>query len=146
MNVKRVVVSGLAAGLASFLVGNILYMNPLVSGLYSQYSNYPCSKPMDSLGGLGIWLFLMMVGGLVSTVFLAVLYSYTEKGVDIKPAWKKGLFFGFLLWLITKVPTAYYTWLMYTYPSILNLIETINGLIGGLAAGIVLAVVYEKLK
>lgn len=146
MNFKRVLISGLVAGLAAFIVGNILYMNPLVSDIYSQYSSPPCSKPMDSFGGLGIWLSLMLLGGLASTVFLAVLYSYTEKGIAIKPIWKKGLFFGFLLWFITKVPASYYGWLMYTYPDILNLIETINGLVGGLVAGVVLAIVYEKIK
>lgn len=146
MNLKKIIISGLVAGLAAFLVGNILYMNPLVSGIYAKYSNYPCSKSMDSFGGLGDWLILMFIGGLISTVFLAFLYHYTEKGIGIESTWKKGLFFGFLLWLITKVPTSYYTWLMYTYPNILNIIETFNGLIGGIVAGIVLAVVYEKLK
>ncbi len=146
MKIKKILISGLVAGLAAFLVGNILYMNPLVSGIYSQYGNYPCTKPMDSFGGLGSWLLLMMVGGLISTIFLAILYSYTEKGIGIKSTWKKGLLFGFLLWIVTKVPTSYYTWLMYTYPDILNIIETINGLIGGLVAGIVLAELYEKLK
>ncbi len=146
MKTKKILISGLVAGLAAFLVGSVLYMNPLVSSIYSQYSNYPCSKPMGLFGGLGNWLLLMMVGGLVSTIFLAILYSYTEKGIGIKSAWKKGLLFGVLLWLVSKVPTSYYTWLMYTYPDILNLIETFNGLIGGIVAGVVLAVVYEKLE
>lgn len=146
MNFKTTVISGLVAGLAAFLVGNILYMNPFVSGVYSQYSDYPCSKPMDSFGGLGNWLLFMMAGGLVSTVFLAFLYAYTEKGINIKPAWKKGFFFGVLLWLVSKVPASYYTWLMYTYPNVLNAIETFNGLVGGIVAGVVLALVYEKLN
>jgi hypothetical protein len=144
--IKKILISGILAGLASFIVGSALYMNPLVSEIYSQYNNYPCSKSMDLFGGLGNWLMLMMIGGLVSTIFLAVLYSYTEKGIAIKSTWKKGLFFGILLWLVTRVSTSYYTWLMYTYPNVLNLIETFNGLIGGIVAGIVLAVVYEKLK
>lgn len=101
---------------------------------------------MGSFGGLAPWLFLMMAGGIASTIFLAILYSYTEKGIGIKSIWKKGLLFGFLLWIGTKVPASYYTWLMYTYPNTLNIIETINGLIGGLIAGIVLAALYEKIK
>ena len=146
MNIGGVVISGLVAGLAAFLVGNVLYMNPIVSGIYSKYSNYPCSKPMDYFGGLGNWLILMLAGGLISTVFLAILYSYTEKGLGIKSTWKKGLFFGVLLWLVYKVPTSYYTWLLYSYPDILNIIETFNGLIGSIVAGVVLAIVYERLN
>lgn len=146
MKLKRIVLAGLIAGFAAFLIGSVLYMNPLVAGVYSQYSDWPGSKSMDSFGGLANWLSLMLLGGLVSTVFLAGLYSYTEKGIPIKPAWKKGLFFGILLWLVTKVPASYYTWLMYTYPDILNLIETINSLVGSIVAGVVLAVLYERLK
>jgi hypothetical protein len=146
MKLKKIVISGLVAGFAAFMVGNVLYMNPLTSGIYSQYSNYPCSKPMDSFGGLGNWLLLMMSMGLLSTVFVAFLYSYTEKGIGIKSTWKKGLFFGILLFFVNKLPTFYYTWLMYSYPDVLNLIETFNGLIGGIVAGIVLAVIYEKIK
>ena len=144
---RRIVVSGVVAGLAAFIVGSLLYMNPLVSGIYEQYGKtYACSKPMESFGGVGTWLFLMLLGGLISTIFLAVLYSYTEKAIPIKSAWKKGVFFGLLLWFVSKLPTSYYTWLMYTYPDVLNWIETFNGLIGGIAAGIVLAVVYEKFR
>lgn len=146
MNLKRVLVSGLVAGFAAFIAGSILYMNPAVSNIYLQNSNYACSKPMDLFGGLGNWLLLMLLGGLVSTIFLAVLYSHTEKGIAIKSVWKKGLFFGILLWLVSEVPSSYYFWLMYTYPNTLIIIETINGLIGRIVAGIVMAVVYEKLK
>jgi hypothetical protein len=101
---------------------------------------------MDTFGGLGNWMLLMLIGSLFSTVFLAILYSYTEKGIGIQSIWKKGLFFGFLLWLASKLPTSYYTWLMYTYPDVLNVIETINGLIGGIVAGVVLAFLYERIK
>nr|QBM01358.1 hypothetical protein [uncultured archaeon] len=146
MKTKKIIVSGLIAGIVAFIVGSLLYMNPLVSGVYAQYSNYPCSKPMDVFGGLINWLFLMLIGGVVSAVFMAFLYAFTEKGIDIKPAWKKGLLFGFLLFLVNKLPTSYYSWLMYTYPNVLNVIETFNGLIGGLVGGVTLAVVYAKLK
>jgi len=59
----------LIAGAAAFLAGSVLYMNPLVSGIYAQYSNYPCSKPMGLFGGLGNWLMLMLVGGMATAVF-----------------------------------------------------------------------------
>lgn len=142
----KILVSGLVAGLAAFIAGSILYMNPLVSGIYLGYGKLPCSKPMESFGGTGNWLALMLVGGLVSTIFVALLYAYTEKGIRVKTAWKKGLIFGVLLWLVSKLPTSYYTWLMYNYPDTLNVIEAINGLVGGLVAGVVLAVLYERLR
>lgn len=146
MNLKKITISGLVAGLVSFLIGSVLYMNPLISGIYSKYGDWPGLRSMDYFGGLGNWLTLMLIGGLVSTIFLAILYSYAEKGINIKPNWKKGLLFGFLLWLVSTIPNSYYTWLMYSYPGILNTIEAINGLIGSIVAGMVLAIVYERLK
>ncbi|MFH1221892.1 MAG: hypothetical protein V1492_02290 [Candidatus Micrarchaeota archaeon] len=145
MDFKKIIVSGLVAGLAAFIVGNLLYLNPLTASLYSASSASYCSKSMDLFGGLMPWLGLMWLGGMISTVFLAVIYSYTEKGLG-GPAWRKGLFFGFLLWLVAGLPNAYNTWLLHSYPDAMILVETINGLIGGLVAGLVLAIVYEKMK
>lgn len=146
MNLKKIILSGLAAGLIAFLVGNVLYMNPLVSGIYAGAGAYYCAKPMDSFGWLGNWFLLMMAGGLVSAVFLAFLYSYTEKGIRITPVWKKGAAFGILMWLVSALPASYNTWLLHTYPDILVIVETINGLIGGIVAGVVLAILYEKIN
>jgi hypothetical protein len=145
MKFKKIILSGLIAGLLAFIAGSILYMNPLVSDIYSS-NTFIGSKPMDLFGGTMNWLALMMIGGLVSTVFLAFLYSYTEKGIKIKSTWKKGAFFGFLLWLVTTLPASYNAWLMYTIPEILITIELFNGLIGGLVAGITIAILFEKLK
>jgi len=146
MELKKIIFAGLVAGAASFFVGSILYMNPLVSGLYASFGHSPCSKPMDVFGGVGGFLSLMFAGGLVSAIFLSALYSYTEKSLGIASVWKRGLFFGFLLWLVSKLPASYYSWLLYNYPTTLNLIEAFNGLIGGLVAGVVLALMFERLE
>lgn len=145
MNLKKIILSGLIAGLLSFIAGSILYMNPLVSDIYAT-NTFTGSKSMGVFGGTLNWLVLMLLGGLVSTVFLALLYTYTEKGIKIKQTWKKGAFYGFLLWLVTTLPMSYNAWLMYTIPEILIIIETFNGLIGGLVAGITIAVLFEKLR
>ena len=85
-----------------------------------------------------------MAGGIVSTVFLAFLYHYTEKGIKLSPVWKKGLFFGLLYWLVSTAPALYNTWLMYAYPEILLWVEAFNGFVGSLVAGVLLAVLYKK--
>jgi predicted metal-binding membrane protein len=145
MKTRKVIVCGLLAGLASFIVGTLLYMNPLTSGIYAANVS-PCARSMELFGGTMYWLLFMLAGGLVSAVFLAVLYSYTEKGLSIRPVWKKGLFFGFLLWLVMGLPQAYNTWLLYDFSTTLIMVETFNGLIGGLTAGVVLAWLWARLK
>lgn len=146
MKTKKIVVSGLVAGLISFIVGSILYMNPFIMGFYDAYGDWPGAKTPETFGGMGSWLLLMGVGMMVLTVFVALLYSYTEKAIKIKPTWKKGAFFGVLLWLAFTLASAYYTWLMSAYPDILLGIELVLGLIGNIVTGIVLALVYERVK
>jgi|GEM_PF-1378697 len=146
MNWKKIIIAGLAAGIAAFIVGSILYMNPLVADIYAQYGDWPGAKPMDDFGGLGSWMLLMFAGGLVAAVFIAILYSYTEKGIKIKQAWKKGALYGFIFWLATAPQYHYNIWLMYKIADVINIIELFNSLIGSLVLGIVLAVVYEKVK
>lgn len=145
MNIKKIVMVGLIAGMASFIVGSILYMNPMVSSIYSASSASYCAKSMELFGGLVPWLGLMWIGGLLSIIMLTMLYSYTEKGL-VGPAWKKGLFFGLLLWLASGLFNGYNTWLLHSYPDIMILIELMNGLIGTLVAGIVMAIAYERIK
>jgi len=145
MDFKRIVLAGLAAGIAAFIVGSMLYMNPLVAGIYAQ-GDWPGAKPMDDFGGVGNWMLLMFAGGLAAALLIGIFYSYTEKALDIKPAWRKGALFGFLFWLATAPQVHYNIWLMYKVPDIINIIELFNGLVGSLTLGIVLAVVYEKMR
>lgn len=144
MNWKRVLVSGIVAGILGFLFSSILYMNPFVADLYAQYE-WGGSKSIEVFGGMGNWLFLMMLGGIFGAVFMAAIYSYAEKAIGFKDAWKKGALFGVLIWLMATVPSLFNMWLMYTYPETLLMVEAVNGLIGGMFMGMVLAVAYEKI-
>ena len=147
VDLKQALIAGFIAGVAAFVVGSLLYMNPLTSGIYEQHGDWPGLRPMDSLGGGLIgWMALMLAGGIVSTMIVAIFYAYVEKAIFIETVWKKGAVFGIFLWLVSTLPNAYYTWLMYTYPVALNLIELFNGLAGAIVAGIVIAVVYDKRK
>ncbi len=143
---KKIILSGLVAGLVAFIVGSILYMNPFVMGYYEKYGDWPGAKTPEAFGGMGNWLLLMASGMTVLTIFLALLYSYTEKAIKIKPTWKKGAFFGVLVWLAFSLPASYYTWLMYIVPDILLEIELALGLVSDVITGIVLAVVYKKIR
>jgi len=137
---KAIIISGLVAGIVAFLVGLILSLNPLVSGIYSGYGTI--FKSIDFFSRM----LLNFVGSLLSMVLLAVLYSYTEKSINIKSSWKKGLFFGFLFWLVSRVPGSYSLWLSFNYPDILNIIQTFNGFIVNVISGVSLATIYKKLK
>lgn len=144
MDFKKLIVIGLIVGIIAFLVGSVLYMNPWVAEIYAQHADWPGNQSMDAFGGVINWLFLMMAGGMVSTVFLAFLYHYTEKGIKLSPVWKKGLFFGFLYWLVSTLPQIYNTWLLYSRAVFILQLELVFGLIGSLVAGVLLAILYKK--
>lgn len=143
MDFKKIIPVGLLAGIASYIVGTILYMNPMASSIYASAAASYCAKPMEPFVP---WLMLMFAGGIVSSILLTALYSFTEKGISIKPSWKKGLFFGALFWLVAGFPAAYNTWLLHSYPDAMIALEAFNGLMGALTAGIVMGVAYGKIK
>lgn len=143
MNWKKIILVGILAEIAAFIVGNLLYLNPMAASIYSISAASFCAKPMEPFVP---WLLMMFAGGIISTIFLTALYSFTEKGIDKKPGWKKGMFFGALFWLVAGLPAAYNTWLLHSYPDAMIALEAFNGLIGALTAGIVMGITYEKIQ
>ena len=143
MDWRKIILVGLAAGIASFVAGSLMYLNPMVADVYASTAADYCAKPMEPFMG---WMLLMFAGGLVSSILLTLLYSYTEKGLEVKPDWKKGLFFGFLFWVVSGLPAAYNTWLLHSYPDVVVGIEAFNGLVGLLVAGTVIGIAYGKVE
>jgi hypothetical protein len=143
MDLKKIILVGLVAGIASYVVGTILYMNPFAASIYASAAASYCAKPMEPFVP---WILMMFVGGILSSILMTVLYSFTEKSIDKKPGWKKGMFFGALFWLVAGLPSAYNTWLLHSYPDAMIALEAFNGLIGALTAGIVMGIAYEKIK
>ncbi len=71
---KKAVIAGLIAIALDMVVGNLLYMNPWVSGLYAQYEGHPSTKSMDYFGGLGNWLGLTFLFSILFTALIIWLY------------------------------------------------------------------------
>ncbi len=143
MDFKKIILVGLIAGIASYMVGTILFMNPMAASIYASSAASYCAKPMDPLVP---WLLMMFAGGIISSILMTVIYSFAEKSINKKPGWKKGMFFGALFWIAAGLPAAYNTWLLHSYPDAMIALEAFNGLIGALTAGIVMGIAYEKIK
>lgn len=143
--VKRILVSGGIAGIAAFLFGSILWMNPFVSSVYAKYGQWPGAKPVAEFGNLMNWMALMLLGSIASWVFMAVVWHYIEKGIPEKVVWERGAMFGTLMWFTVTVPHAWNTWLMYRVPGMILFTDTTLGFINSVLSGIVLASVYAKL-
>jgi len=146
MGLREVAISGLVAGVVAFILSIAYFMSPFVSDFSAQYAGWTGYKGMESFGGYNNWLIFLLLGNIITLFFAAVLYSYTEAGIDVENIWKKGAFFGFLVFLVSSVPTAYFKWLLYSYSDVLNMVDIVGMLINGVVSGIVLAIVYEKLS
>ena len=136
---KRVLIAGIVAGIVSFLVSTALFFTPMVSEIYDAFPT-GTTKEMVLFGSSMNWLAAMLLGGVVFTVFIAALYAYAEKALPAKAPWKKGLCFGFLLWLVTTIPAAFTTFMVRVYPEALIPVEAAIGLISALITGMVLAI------
>lgn len=142
---KEIAISGLVAGFVTFLLSSVFYIIPIISQISSQYL-WECYKPYDALGGITNLYLFELSKNLVLTFFMAILYSYTEGGIVMKSAWKKGLFFGFLIFLVVEIPFAYFKWITSNYPGMLNILDILGGVINTFVGGIIIAVLYARLS
>lgn len=145
INYKKAAIWGIVVLVIQMFVGNLLYMNPIVSGIFKQYEGHPSTKPMDYFGGVGNWLLLTMSFGIIFCIVLIILYLLLYKSIP-GTGWKKGLSFGLMIGFIKAVPEAFNQWLIFDYPTILIQVQLINTLIGLAIFGILLAVFFEKFK
>jgi hypothetical protein len=145
VNYKKAVIWGFVVIIIQMVVGNLLYQNPVVSGLFKQYEGHPSTKPMEHFGGLGNWLLLTFLFGIFFTVLIIGLYLLLYERIP-GTGWQKGLSFGLMVGFIKAVPEAFNQWMIFDYPTILIVVQLINTLLGLIIFGILLAVIFEKLK
>ncbi len=130
----------------NMILGNLLWMNPIVGKISKKYyEGHPSVKPISEFGGLGYYIGL---NALFSVLFSAVLiYFYlllyqSLPGID----WKKGLYFGLMIGVIKAVPEAFNQWMVFKYPNIMILVQLINSIMGLLILGVILGIIFDKFK
>jgi hypothetical protein len=119
-------------------------MNPWVSGLYAQKEGHPSTKSIDSFGGLGNWLGLTFLFGILFTVLIIWLYLLLHPSLPGR-GWQKGLFYGLMVGGIKAVPEAFNQWMLFDYPTILMVTQLFNTMLGLTIFGLLLAVIFDKI-
>ncbi|MEW6529023.1 MAG: hypothetical protein AB1391_03985 [Candidatus Micrarchaeota archaeon] len=145
INYKKVVIWGIVVIILQMFVGNLLYQNPIVSGIYEQYKGHPSTKSMDYFGGLGNWLLLTMLFSIFLEIVFIILYLLLYKSIP-GTGWKRGLSFGLMIGFIKAVPEAFNQWMLFVYPTILIQVQLINTLLSLVIFGILLAVIFGRFK
>jgi hypothetical protein len=143
VDIKKAVLWGIVVLVIDMVVGNALYMNPLVSGAFAQYEGHPSTKPMEAFGGLGNWLALTMIFGIVLMVVFIIFYLTLYEALP-GSGWQKGLFYGLMLGVVKAVPEAFNQWMLFEYPTILIGLQLLNTLVGLAIFGLALAAIFER--
>lgn len=69
LNMKRAILWSTVLIIIQMVLGNLLYMNPIVASINKQFEGHPSIKSFDFVGGLGNWIILTMVFGIIEMIF-----------------------------------------------------------------------------
>lgn len=127
---------GLAMGLLFILFDMIVGM--ATSPIMARYADLPIwQTPLNITAGL---IFDIINGFILVFVFNLITPSLPGQG------WRKGLWFGLIVWLLRVVMMAFSTIVMYNVPLAIVMTNLIAGLIEVEALSIILAAMHKKLK
>lgn len=142
---RKAVLLGIIVFFVDQILGNLLYMNPFVQGIFDQYKGLPAQKSMQAFGGMGNWVLINSVFSLVLIAVFIFLYLLLYRGLP-GSGWKKGLFFGLIIGFIKSVPEAFNQFMLFNYPEILILIQMLNTLLGLTIVCVIMAVLFKKFR
>jgi len=131
---KRVIISGLIAGVAS----GIMMIVFAISGLYELFSITPYFPPIDLQNIAQCEIISGIVWGMIWAGFYAFFYDYVpSKGI------KKGIIFALIIWIISgfryAVTVSAYGFYLYTIPMAISTFFSI-----AITYGLLLGILYKK--
>ncbi len=145
INKKKAVLWGTVLIILQMIIGNILYMNPVVAQINKQFEGHPSIKSFDFLGGLSNWIILTMVFGIFLMIVWIFLYKLFYLSLPGK-GWIKGLYFGIIIGFIKSVPEAFNQWMVINYPTPLILVQLFNTFVSLVIFGALLGFFFSKFK
>lgn len=145
IDVKRALLSGLIILIIYQVIGNLLYMNPIVMDIFQLFENHPSSKSMDYFGGQGNWIMINSVFSILFTIAHLILFLLLYNSL---PGNKiiKGLFYGLIVIVISIIPESFNLFMTINYPTLLIKVLFVNHVISYLLLGLIMTLVYNKMK
>ena len=134
MNIINIIWASLIASVAWFLVGGLLYMNPLTAKIYKSYENAPGFKKWKSTKKYLLNMFVF--GNLLQIILFAFVYSFIEPVLN-DTLLMNALNFAIILIFVKIIPRLIDMFMQSTYPNKLLLIEVINGSIGSIITALI---------
>jgi len=131
----QALLAGFIASIVWFIVGGIVYMNPIVAGIYKKFKSSPGLKNWKNTKSYLINTYVF--AALIQCLIFSLVYLF------IKPVLPgtlemNTLFFGLVLVGVKIIPRLFDMWMQSTYPNKLLGMELINGIIGSFVIALVL--------
>jgi hypothetical protein len=136
MNVKRLLVAGIAASVLFLVLDMVL--GTLGGFIGAEVFGVPVEQPPGFEAKVKFGLIFELINGFM----LAVIYAVIHPGLPGR-GWKKGISYGLLVWGLRVVMWAFSTYMMTDMSPILIAITVFTGLIEVLILGIVIAAIYR---
>ncbi len=118
---------GFITSLVWFVIGGVLYMNPLVAGIYKKNEKHPGVKKWKNIKEYLLKMYVF--GTLIQCLIFTLIYTFINPILPTNIV-SKTIIFGLILIGIKIYPRLSDMWLQTTYPNELLLVEFINGTIG----------------
>jgi len=126
-NILHTLLAGVIVSIAWFIAGGILYMNPLVAGIYKKFEDHPAMKKWDNQKKYLLYMYL--IGALIPSILFSFVYEFISP-IGIIP-------FGLILVGVKIIPRFFDMWIQSSYPNKLLAVEIVNGtILCFMAAGI----------
>jgi hypothetical protein len=136
MKVLRGILAGIAFGIIGEVSGFFIYAVLFVKWTEEASQLW---RPMESLH----WRIGMPLADIFSGLMVALAYAILYKGIP-GTGIKRGLIFGLILWLITRLAGELFFYAMSPIPFMLVVAGWIHGLIVGVLGGSAIAAIYGK--
>jgi hypothetical protein len=136
---KKVIIAGIAAGIVMLIVsfGLMPVWDMIFPGLSAEYTDSGIFRPWDDP-----WMSYIFIQPFIMGMILAFVFN--EVHPFKKMEWiKRGLFYGFTFWALVTIPGMLVTYSSFLVSANMVISWTIDGLIGLLLAGIVVAKLAE---
>lgn len=138
----RAMVAGLAANLASFIVGGGGYL--LFGWVFRLEPTSIWRWTPDIMWEMSVnWWLYLIVGNTALALLVALGYAVLFDGIPGR-GWRKGLAFGLIFWLIAVLPGAFTVHVLTVTNEWTILYFTVQALVEVLTYGVIIAVVYGQ--
>ncbi len=145
INTKKAILWGFVILIIQMMISNLLYMNPIVAKINERFVGHASIKTFDFIGGMGNWILLTMIFGIVLMIIWIILYRYVYVILPGK-GWVKGLVFGLIIGFIKAVPEAFNQFMVINYPIPLIIVQLVNTFLGLTIFGVLLGFFYSRFK